>query len=128
PKAFLEADNVIGTFNDLRDYDKFMKDYYSTLVGADENVGRGLDALTSIGKLDDTMVLHTGDNGFFLGEWNRMDKRFMHEVSIRVPMVVRYPKLIKAGTTSERMVLNVDIAPTMLDLAGVAIPKEMQGL
>jgi len=127
PKAFLEADNVIGTFKDLQDYDKFMKDYYSTLVGADENIGKVLEALTSLGKLDDTMVLHTGDNGFFLGEWNRMDKRFMHEVSIRVPMVVRYPKLIKPGSTSDRMVLNLDIAPTLLDLAGAAIPKEMQG-
>jgi arylsulfatase A-like enzyme len=127
PKAFLEADNVIGTFKDLQDYDKFMKDYYATLVGADENIGRVLETLTSTGKLDDTMVLHTGDNGFFLGEWNRMDKRFMHEVSIRVPMMVRYPKLIKAGTTSDRMVLNVDIAPTMLELAGVDVPKAMQG-
>jgi len=127
PKAFLEADNKIGSFKDLLDYDKFMKDYYATLVGADENVGRVLDTLTAMGKLDDTMVLHTGDNGFFLGEWNRMDKRFMHEVSIRVPMVVRYPKLIKAGSVSDRMVLNLDIAPTLLDLAGVAIPKEMQG-
>lgn len=127
PKAFLEADNVIGTFKDIQDYDKFMKDYYATLAGADENIGRVFDALTSTGKLDDTMMLHTGDNGFFLGEWNRMDKRFMHEVSIRVPMVVRYPKLIQPGTTSDRMVLNVDIAPTILDLAGVAVPKEMHG-
>jgi arylsulfatase A-like enzyme len=127
PKAFLEADNVIGTFKDLQDYDKFMKDYYATLAGADENIGRVLETLTSMGKLDDTMVLHTGDNGFFLGEWNRMDKRFMHEVSIRVPMVVRYPKLIKPGSTSDRMVLNLDIAPTLLDLAGAEIPKTMQG-
>jgi arylsulfatase A-like enzyme len=127
PNAFLQADNVIGTFKDIQDYDKMMKDYYATIVGADENVGRVLETLTSQGKLDDTMVLHTGDNGFFLGEWNRMDKRFMHEVSIRVPLVVRYPKLIKPGTVSDRMVLNLDIAPTLLDLAGVGIPKEMQG-
>lgn len=127
PKAFLQADNKVGGFKDILDYDKFMKDYYATLAGADENVGKVLDALASAGKVDDTLVLHTGDNGFFLGEWQRFDKRFMHEVSIRVPMVVRYPKLIQPGTVSDRMVLNVDIAPTMLDLAGVAIPKEMQG-
>ena len=127
PKAFIDADNKVGGFKDILDYDKFMKDYYATLAGADENIGRVLETLTSIGKLDDTMVLHTGDNGFFLGEWQRFDKRFMHEVSIRVPMVVRYPKLIKPGSVSDRMVLNNDIAPTMLDLAGVAIPKEMQG-
>jgi len=127
PKAFLEADNVIGTFKDIQDYDKFIKDYYATLAGADENIGRVFEALTSTGKLDDTLMLHTGDNGFFLGEWNRMDKRFMHEVSIRIPMVVRYPKLIKPGSTSDRMVLNVDIAPTLLELAGAEIPKAMQG-
>jgi arylsulfatase A-like enzyme len=127
PKAFLDADNRIGGFKDVADYQAFMKDYYATIVGADENVGRVLETLTSMGKLDDTLVLHTGDNGFFLGEWQRFDKRFMHEVSIRVPMLVRYPKLIKPGSVSDRMVLNLDIAPTLLDLAGVPIPKEMQG-
>ncbi len=126
-KAFLDADNRIGGFKDVADYQVFMKDYYATLAGADENIGRVLETLTSTGKLDDTLVLHTGDNGFFLGEWQRFDKRFMHEVSIRVPMVVRYPKLIKPGSVSDRMVLNLDIAPTLLDLAGVPVPKEMQG-
>jgi len=127
PKAFIDADNRIGGFKDVADYQAFIKDYYATLVGADENIGPVFDALTSLGKLDDTLVLHTGDNGFFLGEWQRFDKRFMHEVSIRVPMVVRYPRLIKPGSVSDRMVLNLDIAPTLLDLAGVPIPKEMQG-
>jgi arylsulfatase A-like enzyme len=127
PRAFLDADNRIGSFKDVSDYQSFIKDYYATLVGADENVGRVLETLTAMGKLDETLVLHTGDNGFFLGEWQRFDKRFMHEVSIRVPMVVRYPKLIQPGSVSERMVLNLDIAPTLLDLAGVPIPKEMQG-
>jgi arylsulfatase A-like enzyme len=127
PKAFLDADNRIGVPKDVPDYQKLLKDYYATLVGADENVGRVLETLTSKGRLDDTLVMHTGDNGFFLGEWGRFDKRFMHEVSIRVPMVVRYPKLIAPGSVSERMVLNLDIAPTLLDLAGVPIPKEMQG-
>ena len=127
PRAFLDADNRVGGFKDVADYQSLMKDYYATIVGADENVGRVLATLTSLGKLDDTLVLHTGDNGFFLGEWQRFDKRFMHEVSIRVPMLVRYPKLIKPGSVSERMVLNLDIAPTLLDLAGAAIPREMQG-
>jgi arylsulfatase A-like enzyme len=126
-KAFLDADNRIGGFKDVADYQAFMKDYYATLVGADENIGRVLETLTSMGKLDDTLLLHTGDNGFFLGEWQRFDKRFMHEVSIRVPMVVRYPKRIKPGSVSDRMVLNLDIAPTLLDVAGVPIPKELQG-
>lgn len=127
PEAFLSADNRIGGFKDVADYQKFMKDYYATIVGADENVGRVLDALKALNKEQDTMVLHTGDNGFFLGEWQRFDKRFMHEVSIRVPMVVRYPRMIKPGSVSDRMALNIDIAPTMLELAGAEIPKGMQG-
>ena len=127
PKAFLDAHNRVGTFKYVPDYQTFIRGYYASLVGADENVGRVLDTLSAMGKLDDTLVLHTGDNGFFLGEWQRFDKRFMHEVSIRVPMVVRYPKLIAPGSVSDRMVLNVDIAPTLLDVAGVAIPKGMQG-
>jgi arylsulfatase A-like enzyme len=118
PDAFLKADNKIGGFKDVADYQKFIKDYYTTIVGADENVGRVLETLKSMGKEEDTMVLHTGDNGFFLGEWQRFDKRFMHEVSIRVPMVVRYPRMIKPGSVCERMVLNIDIAPTLLELAG----------
>jgi len=127
PEAFLKADNKVGGFKDVADYDKFLKDYYATLAGADENVGRVLDTLKAMGKEEDTMVLHTGDNGFFLGEWQRFDKRFMHEVSIRVPMVVRYPRMIKPGSVSERMALNIDIAPTLLELAGAKIPESVQG-
>jgi arylsulfatase A-like enzyme len=127
PEAFLKADNKVGGFKDVADYDKFLKDYYATIVGADENVGRVLETLKAMGKEEDTMVLHTGDNGFFLGEWQRFDKRFMHEVSIRVPMVVRYPRMIKPGSVNERMVLNIDIAPTLLELAGAKIPETVQG-
>jgi arylsulfatase A-like enzyme len=125
--AFRNADNKVGGFKDILEYQKFMKDYYATIVGADENIGRVLDTLTAMGKLDETVVMHTGDNGFFLGDWGRFDKRFMHEVSIRVPLVVRYPKMIKAGSTCEKMALNLDFAPTLLNLAGVDVPKAMQG-
>jgi arylsulfatase A-like enzyme len=127
PAAFRDADNRIGNAKDIPDYQKFMKDYHATIVGADDNIGKVFKVLEETKKLDDTVMLHTGDNGFFLGEWNRYDKRFMHEVSIRVPLVIRYPKLIKAGSTSDRMALNVDWAPTVLDLAGVAVPPAMQG-
>jgi arylsulfatase A-like enzyme len=127
PRAFLEADNRVGSANDILDYQKFMKDYYACIAGADDNVGRVFEALEGLKILDDTMLLHTGDNGFFLGEWQRFDKRFMHEVSIRVPMVVRYPRRIPAGSVSDAQVLNVDIAPTILDVAGVAVPAGMQG-
>lgn len=127
PRAFAEADLKIGDFNDVRTLEGFLKDYYASLVAVDENVGRVLDTLQKTGLIDETCILHTADNGFFAGEWRFFDKRFMHEPSIRVPMLVRYPKLAKPGTTSDKMVLNVDIAPTILDLAGVKSPYKMHG-
>jgi len=86
-----------------------------------------MEALSEAGQLDNTVVLFTSDHGFFLGEWGFYDKRLMHEPSIRVPMLIRYPKLISSGLTSESMVLNLDIAPTVLELAGLSIPPSMQG-
>lgn len=127
PAAFRDADNRIGNAKDILDYAKFIKDYHATIKGVDDNIGKVFKALEETRKLDDTLMLHTGDNGFFLGEWGRYDKRFMHEVSIRVPLVIRYPKMVKAGSTSDKMAINVDWAPTVLDLAGVDIPKTMQG-
>ena len=96
-------------------------------MAVDENVGKVFDALKEKGVLDDTALFYTSDNGFFAGEWQAFDKRFMHEPSIRVPMLVRYPKAAMAGTLCDRMVLNVDIAPTLLDAAGLAVPKEVHG-
>ncbi len=129
PKAFADADNVIGSANhkDVPDLDHFLKDYYRCITGVDDNVGKVLDTLKEMGQLDNTGILYTSDNGFFAGEWQAFDKRFMHEPSIRVPMLIRYPKVFNAGSTPEQMVLNIDIAPTLLDLAGVPIPREMQG-
>ncbi len=127
PGAFAHADNKIGDFDDVKTYEGFIKDYYAVLTGVDENVGRVLDTLKAAGTLDDTAVMFTSDNGFFAGEWQAFDKRFMHEPSIRVPLLVRYPKLIKAGATPTEQVLNIDIAPTLMDLAGLPVPKEMHG-
>lgn len=127
PRAFHEADNKIGSFQDVASLDTFVKDYYATIVAVDENVGKVIKALEKSGTLDKTVIFYTSDNGFFLGEWQAFDKRFMHEPSIRVPLLVRYPPLIKAGSTCDKMVLNLDIAPTVLELAGIAIPKHMQG-
>lgn len=127
PRAFIDATNKIGEFNDVRTLDGFVKDYYSTLVAVDENVGRVLDALEATGCLDETAILYTSDNGFFHGEWRAFDKRLMHEPSIRVPLLIRYPKLARSGSTEDAMVLNVDIAPTVLDLAGAPIPDWMHG-
>lgn len=126
PRAFAEANNKIGDFNDVRSLE-FVKDYYASLKAVDENVGRVFDVLEKTGVLDDTAMIYSGDNGFFLGEWRLFDKRLMHEPSIRVPLMIRYPKMVKARSRTKKMALNIDIAPTMLDLAGVEPPREMQG-
>jgi arylsulfatase A-like enzyme len=127
PRAFAQADNKIGDFADVRSLEGMVKDYYATLVAVDENVGRVLDTLDAIQRTHDTAVLFTSDNGFLHGEWRLFDKRLMHEPSIRVPLLLCYPAMVQEGSTCDRMVLNVDIAPTLLDLAGLAIPDSMQG-
>ena len=104
-----------------------MKDYYAGLVAVDENIGRVFDYLEKKNILDNTAIVHSSDHGFFLGEWRMFDKRLMHEPSIRVPLMVRYPKRIPAGTICREMALDIDLAPTLLDLAGVPIPAHMQG-
>lgn len=136
PRAFAEADNKIGTYalhsqtriNSARSLEEVTKDYYAGIVLADENVGKAFETLTTMGVLDETVILFTADHGFFLGEWRMYDKRFMHEPSIRVPLFIRYPRLIKPGlVVADKMAVNLDWAPTILDLAGVQVPSEMQG-
>lgn len=130
PRVFANAVNKIGTWDDVasvRSLEGLAKDYYAGLAAVDRNIGRVLDFLEHSGQLDDTAILQSSDHGFFMGEWRMFDKRFMHEPSIRVPTLLRYPKQLAAGTKVNEMVLNVDIAPTFLELAGVEIPKHMQG-
>jgi arylsulfatase A-like enzyme len=130
PKSFVAAENKIGTTNShvaCGSLEGIAKDYYAGLVAVDENIGRVLDSLEQKGILDDTAILHTSDHGYFLGEWRLFDKRLMHEPSLRVPMMVRYPKRIKPGTVRDEMVLDIDIAPTLLDIAGVPTPSHVQG-
>jgi arylsulfatase A-like enzyme len=131
PRAFANAANKVGNTNvpgdSVRSLEELVKNYYAGFVMVDENIGRVLTWLEKSGQLDDTAIFQGSDHGYFLGEWRMFDKRFMHEVSIRVPMLLRYPKRIKPGTVREEMVLDVDIAPTLLDLAGVKPPDHMQG-
>jgi hypothetical protein len=103
-------------------------DFYRGISAVDEGIGDIYNVLEKKGLLDNTVIVFAGDNGFFLGEQNgRLDKRLMYEESIRIPLVMRYPAKIKAGSATEAMVLNSDLAPTLLDLAGVKIPAVMQG-
>lgn len=136
PRCFAAADNKLGgpyiknsptAENCARSLEEVVKDYYAGVVDTDENAGRLFDALSELGQLDDTAIVFSSDHGFFLGEWRMYDKRFMHEPSIRVPLLVRYPRLIPAGTVRDEMTLATDLAPTFLDLAGVNPPHPLHG-
>ncbi|NQX87664.1 MAG: sulfatase-like hydrolase/transferase [Halioglobus sp.] len=103
-------------------------DILRTVSGMDRNVGRLLDALDALQLKDKTLVIFTSDNGFYLGEHQLGDKRSAYEESIRVPLLMRLPDTVKAGTVSDELVLNIDLAPTILDIAGVAYSgMDMQG-
>ncbi len=107
--------------------DDLIKNQLRCLTAIDEGVGRLLKTLEETGQLDNTFLVFTSDNGYFWGEHHLGDKRWAYEESLRIPMLMRYPKRIKAGSKISQMVMNVDMAPTMLDLVGVAAPKEVQG-
>ena len=102
-------------------------DYLRHIAGADENLGRLLKTLDELGLAENTVVVFASDNGYYLGEHGLADKRSMYEESLRIPLIVRYPKLFPQGQTCDELVLNIDLAPTFLDLAGVPVPLEMQG-
>jgi len=108
-------------------YQKFMKDYLRTVAGIDDNVGRLLAYLDEAGLADDTVVIYTADQGYFLGEHNMFDKRFMLEESLRMPFLIRYPREIRAGKRIDDLILNVDFAELFLDYAGAEVPASMQG-
>jgi arylsulfatase A-like enzyme len=130
PKSFGDAENKIGTtpsHPSTGSLEGLAKDYYAGLVAVDENIGRILQYLEQKNILDGTAIVTGSDHGFFLGEWRLFDKRLMHEPSIRVPLAIRYPKRISPGTIRNEMVLDTDLAPTFLDLAGVAVPTALQG-
>jgi arylsulfatase A-like enzyme len=101
--------------------------YFRTLAAVDDNVGRLLKALDDLHLAESTVVVYTSDNGFYLGEHGLGDKRSAYEESIRIPLLVRAPSLAARGKVIDEMVLNIDLAPTFLDLAGVPVPAEMQG-
>ncbi len=108
-------------------YQRYLKKYLRTVRGVDDGIARVLKYLKESGELDNTIIVYTADQGFMLGEHDYIDKRWMYEESQRVPFIVRYPKWIKAGTRSAEIVNNVDFAPTLLEMAGVAKPDFMQG-
>jgi arylsulfatase A-like enzyme len=113
--------------DDPRSLEELVKDHFAGVVTNDDCVRRVFEALEQMGLLDHTAILLSSDHGYFLGEWRFYDQRFMHQPSIRVPLMIRYPRLVKPGTVVEKMALNLDIAPTVLEIAGLKIPERMHG-
>jgi len=109
-------------------YRRYMHDYLSSIYAMDKDIGRVLDYLDEQGLAENTIVVYTSDQGFYIGEHGWFDKRFMYEESMRTPLVVRYPAKIKAKQVVNDMVQNLDYAPTFLDFAGIDIPEEIQGI
>ncbi len=105
----------------------YLQDYLATIAAVDESIGRVLDTLEKTGLAENTLVVYTSDQGFFLGEHGWFDKRFMYEESLRMPFVARFPGEIPPGSEVEGMVSNLDFAPTFLDVASVQKPDPMQG-
>ncbi|MEN9734457.1 MAG: hypothetical protein RLZ45_2452 [Verrucomicrobiota bacterium] len=108
-------------------YQRYMQDYLGCVQSVDDSVGELMDWLDSNGLRENTLVIYTSDQGFFLGEHGMYDKRFMYEPSSRMPFLARWPAGIQPGSTSESLAINCDFAPTFLELAGARIPEEMQG-
>jgi arylsulfatase A-like enzyme len=109
-------------------YQWYMQDYLACVASVDESVGQVLKYLDETGLSENTMVIYTSDQGFYLGENGWFDKRFMYDVSMQTPLLVKWKGKIKPGSVNTSLVQNIDFAPTMLDVAGVKIPGWMQGL
>lgn len=112
----------------VEQFAEFVRAYTATIVSVDDSVGRIYEALREMGQLGNTLLIFIGDNGFFLGEHGMTDKRTMHEPSIRVPLLVRYPKLIRPGTVVDQMVLNIDLAPSILEICGEKPLENIHGV
>jgi len=104
-----------------------MQDYLACIQSIDDNVGRLLDWLDKNGLSQNTLVIYTSDQGFFLGDHGLYDKRFMYEASVRMPFIVRWPGVTKPGSVQDAMAINPDFAPTFMAVAGLPVPADMQG-
>ncbi len=108
-------------------YQRYVKDYLRTIASIDDNLGRILDWLDETGLAESTVVVYSSDQGFYLGEHGWYDKRWMYEESFRTPLIVRWPGAAEPGSTSAKIVSNLDFAPTFLEMAGLEAPTRMQG-
>ena len=108
-------------------YQTYIKDYLRCIAGVDRAVGRLLDYLEENNLAENTLVVYTSDQGFYLGEHGWFDKRWMYEESFKMPFLIKCPNIIDSGISSNELVMNIDFAPTLLDFAGIDVPKQMQG-
>ena len=125
-KEMLKA-NLTGKELAKWKYQRYVKDYMRTIKSVDDQIGRLLDYLEKNNMMENTIIVYTSDQGFYMGEHGWFDKRFMYEESFRTPLLIMYPKKIKAGSTCNELVQNIDFAPTYLALAGVESPIKMDG-
>ncbi|MBS3818433.1 sulfatase [bacterium] len=125
-RAFREA-SLKGEERIRWKYQRYIKDYLRCVASVDESVGKIMDYLDSSGLRENTVVIYSSDQGFFLGDHGWFDKRWMYEESLRLPLLMRYPREIKPGSVNKNMVLNIDFAPTFLDYAGISLPEDIQG-
>jgi len=108
-------------------YQRYMKDYLRCIAAVDDNLGRVLKYLDDTGLADNTVVIYSSDQGFYLGEHGWFDKRWIYEESLRTPLIVRWPGVVEPGSTNQDIVSNLDFAETFLDIAGLEVPDDMQG-
>ena len=125
-RKLLEA-NLKGKELDNWKYQAYIRDYMSVIASVDESVGRVLDYLDQNGLTDNTIIVYTSDQGFYMGEHGWVDKRFMYEESLRTPLIISYPGHTKPGSVCHKLVQTIDYAPTFLELAGVKKPQDMVG-
>lgn len=123
----LKQKNLTGKALTEWKYQRYMQDYLATAASLDRNIGRTLDYLDKNNLTKNTIVIYVSDQGFYMGEHGCFDKRFMYEESFCTPMVMRYPGVVTAGSINEQLVMNLDIAPTILDAAKMEVPADMQG-
>ncbi|WP_228530349.1 sulfatase [Tamlana sp. I1] len=127
PGEIVQPDGMSAEEGKKWRYQTYIKDYLACVKSVDDNIGRILEYLDKNGLTDNTIIVLTSDQGFYLGDHGFFDKRFIYEESLRMPFMVRYPKAVKAGTVNEDIITNIDFAPTLLDMANIKTDHKMQG-
>ncbi|WP_111670631.1 sulfatase family protein [Algoriphagus litoralis] len=127
-EEFVKAYPTMSKEDQMRwKYQRYMQDYLGTIKAVDENIGRLLDYLEANDLMENTIIVYTSDQGFYLGEHGWYDKRFVYDESFKTPLLIAWPEKVKAGTRSDALVQNLDFAQTFLEAAGVPSPADMQG-